>query len=150
MTMPRRLTVLAVNTLFAASRSSSGVRVSDLVDATMRFTGRSLNAARARVSGTCRALWRAGLLELHGRRDCDGTLTDKQRELHAIAARAAANPDEFYRTAVALRGDDPYGSASACLEAKRQMAARLPRFHAHRVRITALGRERLEATIGGT
>jgi hypothetical protein len=144
------MTSQAVNILYAASRTPDGVRVRDLVAATVRFTGRSLNAARSRVTGTSRALWRAGLVELHARCIHLGTMTDRQHVARDIAQRAAANPETFYHGAVNFRGNDPYGSAAACVVAKHRDAARLPRLYVDRITITAEGRARLARLLGGT
>jgi hypothetical protein len=141
---------LAVNVLFAASRAEAGVRVRALIDCVVRYEGRTRGAARVQITRTTRELWALGLVELHGRKPSDGTMTERVIEAHEIAARAFAAPETFYAFCTALRGDDPWGDAETCVRSKARAAQKRPRLHVARITVTAQGRARLAAVLSAS
>lgn len=133
-----------------ASRGDAGASVREIVDSAGPV-GQSRSVTRVSVSRALRRLWRQGAVELHdGRWEGAGrTMSGLQQRAREIAAKAKADPQEFYAGALKVRNylrrpGDPWGSASACVAAKEREAGDTPKFRAVRVTIADPGRKLLE------
>lgn len=137
----RRLDARAEDIVRRAVVSAAGVLVRDLVRLQV-LAGRPQAVARASLSRTLRRLWRAGLVELHGR---SGTLGAKQEEARERLVRFEADPQggyQRYRAWARASGmADRYGSAEAFLAAKRAQADAVPALRVVRVTATTLGHD---------
>jgi hypothetical protein len=80
------------------------------------------------------------------------TMSERRQRARDIAAKAQANPEAFYKSALAfctvvLKHHDPWGSADACVAAKVREAEGMPTLRVVLVVITELGRVALSDPI---